>query len=238
NTEQRDEEAHRRLLLNGAFGHAPVAGFRALQNIEEHNHRVLQEAIAEFQPDLVHVVSLRGLSKSLIFALRNSRLATVYDIADRWLADELREDPWLRWWNAPGTNLLRASLELAGQRNRLDATAPTRMMKGIDRIPEVYGPPAVVAGAQPDSIAAFRFDRVYFCSQALKQTTQQAGFRVSHAEVIYPGIPTQHFVGEVKPLSAPVKKLLLVSPLDERSGAMTAVLALLQIRQNKAHATL
>jgi len=238
NTEQRDEEAHRRLLLNGSFGHALVAGFRALQDIEEHNNRVLRETIAEFQPDLVQVGSLRGLSKSLMFALRNSRLATVYDIADRWLADELREDPWLRWWNAPGANLVRASLELAGQRNRLDATAPTRMMKGIDRIPEVYGPPAVVAGVQPDSIAAFRFDRVYFCSRALKQTTEQAGFLVSHGEVIYPGIPTQHFVGEVKPLSAPVNKLLVVSRLDEQSGAITAVRALLEARQNNAQATL
>src|ERR671931_458113 len=40
NTEQRDQEIHRRLLLNGAYGHAPVTGFRAMQNLEEHNHRV------------------------------------------------------------------------------------------------------------------------------------------------------------------------------------------------------
>ena len=55
------------------------------------------ETIEEFKPDVIQVFSLSGLSKSLIFALRNSRLPTVYDIADRWLADDLRADAWLRW---------------------------------------------------------------------------------------------------------------------------------------------
>src|SRR5205814_7822477 len=59
NTEQRDEEIHRRLLLNGVYGHPPVTAYRALQALEQHNHRVLREAMAEFQPDLVHVWSLR-----------------------------------------------------------------------------------------------------------------------------------------------------------------------------------
>ncbi len=233
NTEQRDEEIHRRLLLNGAYGHPLVAGLRALQKLEERNHSVLSEAIAECEPDLVYVWSLRGLSKSLIFALRHTRLPTVYDIADRWLADDVREDPWLRWWNAPGTNLTRSSLELAGQRNRLDAVTPTRMMKGINRIPEVYGQPEAVAGVQPDSIAAFRFDRLYFCSRALKQATEQAGFHVSHGEVIYPGIAAELFVGDVKPAAAPLKRLLVVSRLDESSGVLTAVQAILRARENK-----
>ncbi len=238
NTEQRDEEIHRSFFLNGAFGHPLSTGYREVQRIEEHNHRVLQEAIADFQPDLVHVWSLRGLSKSLIFGLRNSRLPTVYDIADRWLAEDLRADPWLRWWNAPGSNLLRRSLELAGQRNRFDATAPTRMIKGLERIPEVYGPPEVVANVTPDSISSLRFDRLYFCSRALKQATQETGLRVSHGEIIYPGISMQLFVGDVKPVSAPLNKLLVVGRLNEESGLMTAVQALLQARQGKSQLAL
>src|SRR5439155_25648247 len=47
NTEQRDEEIHRRLLLNSAYGHPLVAGLRELQKLEERNHSVLREAIAE-----------------------------------------------------------------------------------------------------------------------------------------------------------------------------------------------
>jgi len=238
NTEQRDGEIDRRLVLNGVYGHPQVASYRQMLRLEEHNNLALREAIAEFQPELVQVFSLHGLSKSLIFALRSSRLPVVYDVADHWLSTGLREDPWLKWWNAPGTNLARSSLELAGQRNRLDATAPTRMMKGLDRIPDVYGSAQVTAALQPDSISAFRFDRVYFCSQALKAATVRAGFRVSHGEVKYPGISTQLFVGEVKPTSAPLQKLLVVTPLVEESGVRTAVQALAQVRQNKIKATL
>jgi glycosyltransferase involved in cell wall biosynthesis len=115
----------------------------------------------------------------------------------------------------------------------LDVVAPTRMMKGYDRIPEVYGPPEVIAAVPPNSIAGFRFDRLYFCSRALKEATEQAGFRVSHGEVIYPGIAAQQFVGEIKPPSTPFKKLLVVGRLHEQSGVMTAVQALQQVRQHK-----
>src|SRR5882724_9874515 len=45
NTEQRDEEIHRRLLINGAYGHPLVARLRELQKLEERNHLVLSEAI-------------------------------------------------------------------------------------------------------------------------------------------------------------------------------------------------
>jgi glycosyltransferase involved in cell wall biosynthesis len=233
NTEQRDEEIHRRFLMNGVYGHPLVTAFRELQRLEEHNNGVLRDAIAELQPDLVHVWSLHGLSKSLIFALRNSRLPVVYDIADQWLCSGVRDDPWLRWWNSPGTNLVRSGLELSGQRGRLDALAPTRMMRGYDRIPEVYGSAGVIAAVPPNSISGFRFDRLYFCSRALKEVTEQAGFRVSHGEVIYPGIAAQQFVGEIKPTNTPFKKLLVVGRLHEQSGVMTAVEALKQLRQNR-----
>src|SRR5205814_8135957 len=35
NSEQRDGEIHRRLLLNGGFGHPLVSGYRELQKLEE-----------------------------------------------------------------------------------------------------------------------------------------------------------------------------------------------------------
>jgi len=225
NSEQRDGEIERRLRLNGAFGHPLVSSIRPLESLETHNHAALQEGIADFQPDLIFVWSLQGLSKSLVFALRNSRLPTVYDVADDWLASGLRADPWLRWWNCPGTNLARTSLELAGKRNRLDAIAPTRLAKGIDRLPEVYGAAGVVAAVPPDSITTFRFDRIYFCSLGLKRKSVEAGFHVNHGDVIYPGIPTEHFFGEPKG-AGPLRRFLVVSRLDTESGLGTALQAL------------
>jgi glycogen synthase len=242
NTEQRDEEIERRLWLNGVFDHPLVTGFNELKALEIHNNAALRESISTFDPNLIYVWSLIGLSKSLVFTIRISRLPVAHDVADDWIAREVRLDPWLRWWNQEklpmASRLARASLEASGQRNRIDELAPTRMMKGLERLPDVYGTPEEIAKVEPNSIAGFRFERIYFCSQALKFATEQAGFRVSHAEVIYPGIPTEVFVGELKPISAPVRKFLVVARLTEGSGVMTAVDALRQARANGLKATL
>src|SRR5262249_36270355 len=154
--------------------------------------------------------------------LRHSRLPTVYDVADDWLSTGIRHDPWLRWWNAPGANLARSALELSGQRHRLDDIAPTRLMRGYERLPEFYAEDASAGQVAPNSIAAFRFDRLYFCSLSLKQQTERAGFRVSHAEVIPPSIATQLYVGDVKPAAAPMEKFLVVARLTQASGVLTA----------------
>jgi glycosyltransferase involved in cell wall biosynthesis len=227
--EQRDGEIHRCLLLNGAYGAPKVCAILPLRAQEIHNTRMLLEAIASFQPEIVHVFSLHGLSKSVIFTLRNARLPVAYAVSDHWLSAGVQEDPWLRYWNAPSLPILeqsgRAALEMSGERGRLDSTAPTRMMKGYDRIPALYGDAEARAAVAPNSITAFRFDRMYFCSQALKQLTGRVGFAVSHTDVIYPGI-TGDFVGQIKPAGAPVKKFLIVSPLNPESGVMTALQAL------------
>jgi glycogen synthase len=233
NNEQRGGDVERRLILNGVYEHPRLTGYRELRAHEVQNHTILRETVEQFKPDLIHVYSLAGLPKSFIFSLRNSRLPTVYDVADEWLYEGIRKDAWLRWWNRPGGSPIRLLLEAAGRRNKLDHLAPTRLMKGYDRVPALYA-----ASVQPNSISAFRFDRIYFCSNALKQAAEQAGFKVSHAEVIYPGIPTQSYVGEVKPPSAPATRLLTVAHLDERSGVLTAVKALQLLREDKVNATL
>src|SRR5437762_2716619 len=83
--EQRDGEVERRLHLNGAFAQPRVTRYPEMKAIEVHNNTVLLETIQRFQPDVIHVFSLGGLSKSLLFTLRNCKLPTVYDIADFWL---------------------------------------------------------------------------------------------------------------------------------------------------------
>src|SRR3989442_9134680 len=50
NTEQRDEEIHRRLLLNGAYGHPLVAGVRAPPKLAKRHHTVFGVAISQNQP--------------------------------------------------------------------------------------------------------------------------------------------------------------------------------------------
>jgi glycosyltransferase involved in cell wall biosynthesis len=240
-TEQRDAEIHRRLLLNGAFGAPKVTDIQPLRAQEIHNNEALRETLAEFQPEIVQVFSLTGLSKSLIFSLRHARLPVTYAVHDHWLSADVREDPWLRYWNAPSLPFLeqsgRAALEMSGERGRLDAKAPTRMAKGYDRLPGLFGDAKARGAVEPNSLAGFRFDRIYFCSQALKQLTERVGFAVSHAEVIYPGI-TGAYVGEIKPAGAAVKKFLIISRLTEESGVMTALKALKIARAAKLNVTL
>ncbi|MDB6053614.1 MAG: hypothetical protein JWN25_1137, partial [Verrucomicrobiales bacterium] len=242
NYELRNPEVERRLLLNNAFGHPKVDDYNNLKKMEVSNSSVLKQTVEQCNPDIIHVFSLLGLSKSLIFSLRNTRIPTVYDVSDHWLASEIREDPWLRFWNAPSLSglggIARSSLEVSGERLRLDVTAPTRMMKGYDRLPGVYGDVKTIAKVDPNSLPGFRFDRIYFCSQALKTIASQSGFQVNHAEVIYPGIDGQQFFGELKPQSMNPSKYLIVSPLDENSGIMTAIKALKEARRLKENVSL
>lgn len=240
NQEQRDPDIERRLILNGHFDAPLVTGYGEMKEIEAHNNEVVREVIANYLPQLIHVFSLRGLSKSIIFTLRNTKVPTVYDVADDWLGQGIKEDPWLHWWNSdkPGfaAGLMRASLEASGQRDKMSETIPTRMMKGYERVPEVYG--KLAGSVQPGSINAFHFDRLYFCSQALKQDAEQAGFRVGHAEVIYPGIPTEKLWNEPKAVGNTPKKFLIVSRLSAGSGVMTALQALKLARDHDVHASL
>lgn len=226
---QQGGDVERRLWLNGAYDHELVTSFNELKKLEIENHVALNDSIANFAPDLVHVFSLQGLPKSFIFGLRQCGVPTVYDVADNWLALDVHTDPWLRWWNHPATNFTRKTLELSGQRNSIDESAPTRLMKGYDRMPELY-----VEHPLPNSLNAFRFERIYFASPWLKEAAETAGFHVAHADVIYPGIPTQTFVGEVKPASAPVEKFIVATSLHKRSGVLCAVKAIQQLRKNPA----
>jgi glycosyltransferase involved in cell wall biosynthesis len=165
----------------------------------------------------------------------------VYDVFDHWLSANVREDPWLHFWNAPRLPFLaqstRKALEMSGERIRLDSTAPTRLMRGYDRLPCIFGDGKDRAAVVPNSIPGFRFDRIYFCSQTLKQLTERVGFCVSHASIIYPGI-TAAYIGDIKPASAPMKRFLIITRLTEESGVMTALKALKIARAARLDVTL
>ena len=241
-SEQRDSEVERRLQINGAFGDPLVTKYSAMKAIEQHNHDALRDVIARFQPDVIYVFSLEGLSKSLIFTLRNSRRPTIYDVSDHWISAEVAMDPWLRFWNAPSLSFLeqsvRTALEMSGERGRLDGVVPTRMGKGYDRLPGLYGSPKERGALEPNSLPTFRFDRIFFCSESLKLLTENAGFVVRHADIIHPGIPAADYIGEVKPAGAFITKLLVAAPLRMENGIMTAITAVKLLRDCKVKVTL
>ncbi len=241
-SEQRDAEIQRRLILADFLDHPAVEGYLALRRVEAANQAVLRENIEEFRPELIHVWSLQGLGKSLLLGLRESRLPLVFDVADRWVADELRSDPWLAWWNrerAPFVNALaRGVLELAGQRDRLDQTVPTRLRTWGRRLKDLYQSPDVPANEEAPLVRSLLFERCYFASQALKAATRRAGFAVDHGEVIYPGIPAEKFALPLRPQNAGLKRFLIVAPLSLEHGILTALEALRLLKAAKLPATL
>jgi glycosyltransferase involved in cell wall biosynthesis len=129
--------------------------------------------------------------------------------------------------------LKRACLETAGHRNKLDALAPTRLTRGYDRVPGLFGSEDEFSKMDMESISAFQFDRIYFSSKALKSFTLATGFRVNHAEVIVPGVSTELYFGEVKSSEHKLKKLLWVGKLDSASGVMTALEALRKLKEKR-----
>lgn len=198
-----DAGIHRRLRIHGFFGH-PWLGIGDLRKLEEHNHAELRAAIDDFDPDVVHVWNLGGLSKSLILTLADINRPTVYDVSDHWIAQSLRADVWLRWWNGQSKStparILAGLLKATGARGRLQKTAPF---------------------ATWDEIA---FPRIYFCSDRLKQITAEAGWPVQHAAVIHCGVDTATFAQ--REASDRFTKLLWVGRLHDDKDPLTAIQAL------------
>lgn len=189
----------RSLRIHGFYGH-PWLGIAQLRHLEKHNNQTLRRAISRFQPDLVYVWNMGGLSKSMVFTLQKLGLPTVFYLSDHWIARGFESDVWLQWWNKPG--LVRAFAKLSGLRAFCHSFAPTNSPRHL------------------------RFQRLYFCSKALRKLTAGAGFEVMHGAVIYAPVDTKKFFGEPKLPEQPVRKLLWVGRLAEDKGVMTALKAM------------
>ncbi|MFN0078825.1 MAG: glycosyltransferase, partial [Prosthecobacter sp.] len=125
---QSEPPVERSLRIHGYYGH-PWLGLRKLKQLELHNNRTLRHAIATFQPDVVHVWCMGGLSKSFCLTLQQLNVPAVYDVSDHWVLRSLAADVWLDWWNRIGgslaSRLQRTLWTLLGIRKRCDAIAPT-----------------------------------------------------------------------------------------------------------------
>jgi glycosyltransferase involved in cell wall biosynthesis len=203
----------RSLRVHGFFGH-PWLGIRQLRGLEFHNNRRLREAIARVRPDVVHVWNLGGISKSLTLTLQKLNIPTVYDISDHWIARSLVGDVWLRWWNQQDPPLThraqRTVWNALGRRPRWQQEAPTNPLRHIE------------------------FQRIYFCSAALRSISEGKGYKVGHGAVIHCPVDIERFHGTPRPASEPLRKLLYVGRLSEDKGALTALKAMARLRDKFA----
>jgi glycosyltransferase involved in cell wall biosynthesis len=196
---------HRVLKLNGYCG-KPWRGIWKLRHVERHNNEQLRALLTEVRPDIVHVWNMGGISKSLALTLQGMQVPTVYDVSDHWIARSLAADVWLSWWNKADlpvwSRLARGLLTVLGWRCRWQMVAPTNPRSHL------------------------QFQRIYFCSQRLKDLTVEKGYSVSHGGVIHCPVDTMVYDGTPKPAENPVKKLLYAGRLAEDKGVFTALRAM------------
>jgi glycosyltransferase involved in cell wall biosynthesis len=198
----------RSLRIHGFYGH-PWLNIAQLRALEAHNNRTLLAAIEKHQPDLVYVWNMGGLSKSLVMTLQQLGIPTVFYLSDHWIARGFTSDVWLKWWNGPAsskTKILRTLLKFTGVRSLLQRQAPTN--------------PA----------AHVRFQRLYFCSKALRKLTASAGFEVMHGAVIYAPVDIGKFSAPPKPEAAPLRNFVWVGRLAQDKGVMTALKAMRHVQ--------
>ena len=202
---QAEQGIERTLRIHGFYGH-PWLSLAELRHLERHNNQTVLDAINRHQPDLVYVWNMGGLSKSMVLTLQKLGIPTVYYLSDHWIARGFTSDVWLQWWNrqdsSPKRALVRKLASLSGYRAHWQRLAPTN-------------PPRHV-----------RFQRLYFCSKALRKLTASAGFEVMHGAVIYCPVDTERFHGQAVPPERPLRNLLWVGRLAPDKGVMTALKAI------------
>jgi glycogen synthase len=203
----------RSLRIHGLLGH-PFVGIQQLHHIEFHNNRTLISTCRRVKPDLVYVWAFAGLSKSMLLTLQRMNVPVVFSVCDHWIARSGPSDVWLNWWNRHDARvqqkLLRALWTFKGHRARCQRVAPT------------------------NPVSHLQFQRIYFCSRALRDSTAMAGFNVSHGRVIHCSVDTERFDGRPKSSADPMTRLLYVGRLHPDKGVMTAVRALSLLRDKFA----
>ena len=203
-----EQHVERKLRIHGFYGH-PWLNIARLQKLERFNNRTLLHVIAREKPDLVYVWNMGGLSQSMVLTLQRIGVPSVFYLSDHWIARGFTSDVWLDWWNgpaSPGKLACRWFAQISRLRAVLNKTAPTNPSKHV------------------------RFQRLYFCSKALRKLTASAGFDVMHGAVIYAPVDSNRFHGKVQSESSPLRTLLWVGRLAPDKGVMTALKALNQIK--------
>lgn len=203
NEASAEEGIERVLRINGFYGH-PWHGIWSLREVEKHNNERLLKAIKSQRPDLVYVWNMGGLSKSMVLTLQRRGIPTVYYLSDHWIARGFDSDVWLQWWNGRSlkNRIASAGLKAIGARDYWDRIAPTNPPRHL------------------------KFQRLYFCSKALRKLTASAGFEVMHGSVIYCPVDTARFSGTPRSEADGLKRLLWVGRLAPDKGIMTALKAM------------
>jgi glycosyltransferase involved in cell wall biosynthesis len=160
---------------------APVLGrdFRATEAFERHNVGIFEYRLRRFDPDLVYVWNMDGMSKSLLFRVQNKGIPMVFDLHSKWLDQELFEsDPWFKWW-------FENPSSWAKLRKRVFSALGLKKKK-LRELP-------IAPASELD------LSRSYLCSESLRKTLLSSGVTgVDALPVIYPFVDESLFRPKTK----------------------------------------
>ncbi|MGB0745139.1 MAG: glycosyltransferase family 4 protein [Opitutales bacterium] len=203
-----ESKIHRKLHVHGFYGH-PWLSIHKLYKLEKENQATLRSLLHGFNPDVVHVWNMGGITKSLLHTLEAQATPVVYDISDHWIARSLKADVWLSWWNEPGSifrSLLCSLAGVTGLRRKISKSVPTA------------------------SVRELKFKNIYFCSVFMRDLTAQRGYPVGHGKIVYCGVETELFVRKRE--YHPPRRFIWVGRLAEDKDPITALKGFLRARES------
>jgi glycosyltransferase involved in cell wall biosynthesis len=179
--------------------------FAATYGHERYNAGTLNERISRFQPDVVYVWNMQGLSKSLLFQLQAGGIPLIYDLHSDWLLPEnFNADPWYRWWfnnSSFRSKLYKEGNRFFGRARRILRALPIKESTELN-----------LKGS-------------YVVSEWLKATLAENGLSdAAGLPVIYPGLELDKILPKNK--FQPKKRFLWAGRLTEAKGADLAVEAI------------
>jgi glycosyltransferase involved in cell wall biosynthesis len=169
---------------------------------ERFNAEALDDRVRRFNPGVVYVWNMGGLSKSLLFRLQHKGHRLVYDLHADWLLPDLfNRDPWYRWWlDNPSvrSKLYRSLIRFLGR---------ARRTLGMMPIGEAH---------------ELSLEGSYVVSDWLRQQLIEAGFtQVEALPVIYPAVDARKL--SLKSNFAARDHFVWAGRLSETKGADVAV---------------
>ena len=155
--------------------------------------RMLYNRLDHFQPDVVYVWNMQGVSKSLLFNLQNQDTPIAYDLHSNWLSPHLFElDPWFTWWQR--NQSLRSKcyqfyLKLSGLARRRLRYFPVGTVTDLD------------------------ISNGYVCSESLRADLVAAGVaQAATLPVIYPALNTGDLLSKIS--YHPVRRFMWAGRLN------------------------
>jgi glycosyltransferase involved in cell wall biosynthesis len=179
-----------------------------LYSCQKNNHFLLEAITNDFHPDVIVVWSLIGVPRSILWSAISSGVPCVIAVHDTWLINQLNNDIWTNWWKNPlpaKQAVIRSFLKLSGLSHLIKKRYPIESLKRL--------------------VPALSF----FCSRDLQQTIHNRGFAFARGEVIPHCISTRE-VAIKRFRSNKLHRLLVIDPLDEDHDPLTAIKALLELR--------